>query len=88
MTWHNDYIFHNTPEEGWINAQRTCEQSGGNLASIHSSFEMYYLMSQLNSENYLIGFHDLIAEGTYEWVDGTPFDYELWTGSEPNNGNG
>ena len=65
----------------------TCEANGGNLASIHNELETYYLLSLLN-DNYWVGLHDINTEGTYEWIDGTPNDFQLWGTNQPNNWNG
>ena len=31
------------------------------------------------------GLNDVVSEGTFEWTDGTVFDYAHWAGGEPND---
>ena len=32
-----------------------------------------------------IGLDDIVEEGVYMWVDGTPLDWAQWANNEPNN---
>ena len=69
-----------------------CQDSGGDLASIHSAEEnadmftaILRSMGGFPTTNVLFGATDATREGTWVWVDGTPFDYSNWNPGEPNN---
>ncbi|XP_066983330.1 macrophage mannose receptor 1-like isoform X1 [Macrobrachium rosenbergii] len=71
----------------WFESRRLCREIGGELASIHTVEENYWLQSQVHSvrDNVLwIGGLAYWGSG-YEWADGTAFDYSNWAKGEPNN---
>ena len=55
-------------------------ETGGNweLASIHSQEENDLLFSIAPNGGLHLGIQDLENDKTWEWVDGTPVDYENW----------
>ena len=71
----------------WSVAQVFCENEfGSNLASFHSSSEnsdgfgdgsWYSTYGQM-----WIGLNDIEIEGDYVWIDGTPLDFENWSGRQ------
>ena len=60
------------------------------LISIHSQGEMDFIDSTMNygpGMHYTwIGATDTAQEGVFEWLDGTPWDYEYFAEGEPSNG--
>jgi len=73
----------------WIEAQFSCQQRGGNLASYHSQEEIDEFNKQLNgiaSHNLYIG---LASDGFvgWTWSDGSPVDFTNWGNGEPNGVN-
>jgi hypothetical protein len=83
----------------WVEAEDSCIQSGGHLASIHSE-EQHALLSALgDTRGAWIGFHDRDVEAGctgqgnnpsdhdtgFIWADGTPTDYTRWNAGEPND---
>jgi len=74
----------------WLQAEATCKQWGGHLASIASSKEnaqVYALMGKTcgNNNGGWIGLTDAAKEGTWLWSDGTKYSYKNWNKGEPNN---
>ncbi|KAK4329168.1 hypothetical protein Pmani_000459 [Petrolisthes manimaculis] len=72
---------------GWWDSHVKCREDGGELASIHSLEENYWIMSKLtnlNVELVWIGGKALEDAG-YSWMDETPFDFVNWRQGEPNN---
>jgi len=69
-------------------ARERCEVAGGRLASIHSADQhawLQYTNFQMQRGTWWIGLTDAEEEGTYEWDDGTPLDFEMWHEGEPND---
>ena len=64
-----------TTSINWLNAQSSCAIWGGDLTSITTERENNYLNTIITSSvgNCWIGLNDRDVEGTYTWIDGTPF---------------
>ncbi|CAL8382004.1 unnamed protein product [Boreogadus saida] len=74
----------------WIDAEKNCISLGGHLVSIHSTGENNFIVMMVESFDPLkgphwIGFFDVIEEGTWMWIDGSPNDFTSWRPNEPNN---
>ena len=60
----------------------------GDLASIGNREEQDSItraVTKYKYTNFWIGGNDLKKEGRFEWSDGSPFSYTLWSFREPNN---
>lgn len=76
----------------WPDA-RTAAQAlgaGWDLATIGDAGENTFVESLLNTgladrSHFWIGGTDAAVEGTWVWIDGTPFFFTNWWGGEPNN---
>ena len=54
-------------------AQRDCQQKGGELASIGSLFEHAFVVAKVGgSADVWIGLNDQTSEGSYLWTDNQP----------------
>ncbi len=75
-------------QRGFTDAEADCVAQGGHLASIHDQATQDEVVngaySVLGGE-WWIGLQDLVSEGSFEWTDGTPLDFQLWNDGEPNN---
>lgn len=76
--------------EGWMEAQATCKQQGGNLASVHSAFENSFVFNGLGWANVyrnlgmsvFLGASKNIFSADWAWIDGTTFTYAAWLPSK------
>jgi len=69
----------------WRQAGELCNSKGMELASFHSQAEQDFITGK-GGQLCWIGLHDKNKNDTYEWTDGTPFDYENWYSGEPDLG--
>ncbi|XP_058654902.1 galactose-specific lectin nattectin-like isoform X2 [Onychostoma macrolepis] len=70
----------------WKDAEVTCLNHGGNLASVHSNKEQAFIKLLVSSsESFWIGGYDAVSEGTWFWSDGSKMNFQLWSPGEPNN---
>ncbi|CAL2036922.1 unnamed protein product [Caenorhabditis brenneri] len=79
----------------YSNAYATCQNDGGDLASVHSETENQFLvdistsgMLTTNEEHdYNIYIGLIYTDKKWQWTDGTSFNYAKWAPGEPNNMN-
>ncbi|NXE05186.1 MRC1 protein, partial [Lophotis ruficrista] len=70
----------------WREALISCNDSNGNLASIHNPEEHAFILSQLGykaTDELWIGLNDFNTQMYFEWSDGTPVTYTRWLPGEP-----
>ncbi|XP_062457453.1 uncharacterized protein LOC134154819 [Rhea pennata] len=67
----------------WAQAQSTCRESGAALATIGDSQEQAFVTSLGPRQDVWIGLHDRSTEGTFEWADGSPLNYQNWAWGQP-----
>ncbi|XP_063074780.1 C-type lectin domain family 4 member E-like [Engraulis encrasicolus] len=76
-------------ETDWNNSRRTCRENNADLVIIDSKEEQEFLIGVgKDSKEVWIGLSDSDQEGTWKWVDGTPFTEGFWRSGEPNDSNG
>ncbi|NXV11484.1 MRC1 protein, partial [Cepphus grylle] len=79
------YRVHRDPRV-WREALISCNESNGNLASIHNPEEHGFILSQLGYkavDELWIGLNDLSTPMYFEWSDETPVTYTKWLPGEP-----
>uniref|UniRef100_A0A8C4UHR9 Macrophage mannose receptor 1 n=1 Tax=Falco tinnunculus TaxID=100819 RepID=A0A8C4UHR9_FALTI len=79
------FMIHRDPRV-WGEALTSCNESSGNLASIHNPEEHGFILSQLGYkavDELWIGLNDLNIQMYFEWSDGTPVTYTKWLPGEP-----
>ncbi|XP_044206587.1 galactose-specific lectin nattectin-like [Thunnus albacares] len=86
------FIFH-FQEKDWADAEVTCVDIGGNLASIRTADDYSALRNMVNGSTGTdkatwIGGYDAVKEGVWKWSDGKKFDFNGWHKGEPNNSGG
>ncbi|MEN9640386.1 MAG: hypothetical protein RLZZ262_2255, partial [Bacteroidota bacterium] len=77
-----------TPAATGAAAATNCTAQGGYLATVSSAAENSFIRSAASSAgygNYLIGYNDVIVEGSFVWHNGQANAYTNWGGGEPNN---
>ena len=69
-------------------AQDKCQEQNpnSNLVSIHSERDNNIVRFAFNHDDLWIGLKTK-AQDDYQWLDGTPVDYQAWKDGEPNNFN-
>ncbi|KAJ8402327.1 hypothetical protein AAFF_G00368160 [Aldrovandia affinis] len=94
-TWVSDpfndycYLFNYLSIRNWADAQFDCLNQGGNLISITEPFEQGFIQAQVQQiptgVSMWMGGHDSVAEGGWEWSDGSPFRYINWAAGNPDD---
>jgi cysteine-rich repeat protein len=59
-----------------------CQYQGGRLASVTSAPELSHIDSGVSGPVW-IGASALAPTGTFQWLDGEPWDFEAWSGNKP-----
>ena len=79
------YAYYPYAKKTWADAEAFCRtEPGAHLASIHSAEELIFVQS--NFPRYIwFGASDIRREGTFEWSDGSSWNYSAWKPGEPNN---
>uniref|UniRef100_A0A1I7ZR44 C-type lectin domain-containing protein n=1 Tax=Steinernema glaseri TaxID=37863 RepID=A0A1I7ZR44_9BILA len=82
-------------QQQFSQAQETCLDLGGNLASVTDGYENNRIAEQANAlfkgknlTQFWVGGNDLAAKGTWRWTDGTGFGYSNWASGQPQSGGG
>ncbi|NXS81839.1 MRC1 protein, partial [Erpornis zantholeuca] len=79
------FMVHRDPRV-WREALISCNESNGNLASIHNPEEHGFILLALGYkpvDELWIGLNDLKTQMYFEWSDGTPVTYTKWLPGEP-----
>jgi len=80
-----------TDKKNWTSAEEFCRKEGGHLASVHSTATFDFVLEGMNRtglEMAWLGGNDIEAEGTWKWVDCSPWNATFWARGEPNNAGG
>ena len=72
----------------WATARQNCINLGGDLAVINTASENAFLANGLLANSAWVGGTDMNSEGSFRWVDNSPFSYTNWFVGQPNNYNG
>ena len=71
----------------WNDARVACQNEGADLVSIPDEYTNAFLMELIPEDStetwVLIGGHKV--NGSFSWVDGTPWEYERWAPGRPDN---
>jgi hypothetical protein len=71
----------------WAQARDACVADEARLVVIEDLTESTYVHSLLDNLEIWIGLSDLVTEGTFVWVDGSPLTFENWRpDGNPNGG--
>ena len=70
----------------WFDANKTCNEDGGNLASIQTDEENNFIFELAGENPVSLGGNDLDTEGTWTWSDEREWgEFINWGENEPNN---
>ncbi|XP_043980117.1 galactose-specific lectin nattectin-like [Gambusia affinis] len=95
MTWNDGRCFQYVElEMTWAKAEEFCRLSNGNLASMRSINDYYFITNYTHDNHYgehkgtWVGGYDSAEEGTWMWSDGSRFLFNHWGPGQPNNQDG
>ncbi|XP_040073341.1 macrophage mannose receptor 1 isoform X2 [Ixodes scapularis] len=79
------YFFSGSRVENFLGAVEACDERNSTLVSFHSQDQLDRLLPyiRLSPSNLWIGLEEN-KNGTFEWLDGSPLDFEYWQKGEPN----
>uniref|UniRef100_H3A069 C-type lectin domain-containing protein n=1 Tax=Latimeria chalumnae TaxID=7897 RepID=H3A069_LATCH len=79
--------FFSSDAMNWMASEDNCSSLGAHLIVITSREEQEELIQQHVRVPYWIGLTDQGSEGSWRWVDGTPYNHPIsfWIESNPNN---
>jgi hypothetical protein len=93
VEWQSVCYYFQSNSTAFVNAEETCLQLGGHLASIHNGFtnafiaqEASLFLSQSTTSDIWIGATDLMNPGNFTWTDGTDFVFSVWEKNKTNTG--
>ncbi|KAI8517712.1 hypothetical protein Bbelb_037290 [Branchiostoma belcheri] len=67
------YLLVDTPKT-WRDARDACHLLQADLASLTTADEQTYMRTQTAGAKYWFGLSDIVAEGDWQWADGTDYD--------------
>jgi len=70
----------------YAEAVEACRGRGMRLASIHSQRENAFINALTDGWSSWIGLSDALTEGDFQWLDGSPLDYQNWGTLQPDGG--
>jgi len=84
-----------TDKMNWTSAEDFCQREGGHLASVLSTATFNFVLEGMKNRTGLdsqyghmawLGGNDIEVEGTWKWVDCSPWNATFWARGEPNSG--
>ena len=72
------YLWTTNRKATWANAETFCRGERGHLASITTNEVNKYMLNRVGANKVWIGANDRKTEGTWEWTDCSPFNFEGW----------
>ena len=74
----------------WLEAEDYCEQHGGHLASITSQEEWEQAKAAMQADGHKVFWigGTRSNDGSFSWIDGSPWGFTAWASTEPNNNDG
>ena len=76
-----------TERKTWSDAEATCQEEGGQLASVLSAEEQDEVRAAMGGRKYIwIGATDTTEEGVWRWTDGSLWGYDNWDSGLGNRG--
>ena len=85
----NDCYRFSLEQKDWDDAEKSCIQDDGHLASVLSNDEMVFISCLQDPSSIHKSWIGAKRNGnSFQWTDGSKFDFENWSPGEPNNQGG
>ncbi|XP_066537301.1 C-type lectin domain family 4 member F-like [Hoplias malabaricus] len=86
------YYF-STDKKTWTDSRDACVAEGGHLVIVSSTEEQEFLKKSApipDKNYYWVGLTDVVKEGDWRWLDGTPLSAtpRMWSSDQPDNWKG
>uniref|UniRef100_A0A914YAM4 C-type lectin domain-containing protein n=1 Tax=Panagrolaimus superbus TaxID=310955 RepID=A0A914YAM4_9BILA len=92
IQWNSKCYTLYTNNTQFVTAAYFCKNIGGDLVSIHDAFVNSLLNDYVSNHvhdvfklDFWTGASKMFTPNTWTWLDGTPFDYNVWDVMEPRN---
>jgi hypothetical protein len=82
---HHYRLVDEVEELSWDGARSSCEEQGGHLAVVTGAEEAAFIAELCNGRYMFLGASDAEEEGSWRWVDGSPWEYTNWMKGQPND---
>lgn len=82
---HHYHVVDEVEGLSWQGARDACAEAGGHLAVISNRPEAEFVAGLADGRYLFLGASDAGEEGTWTWVDGTPWDFTFWYAGQPND---
>ncbi|CAM4606430.1 C-type lectin domain family 17, member A-like isoform X1 [Lepidochelys kempii] len=77
------YYFSNTTTD-WMGAKQFCTDQNSYLVIVNNDNEQAFLKDcNKQKRTYWLGLSDAVEEGTWQWVDNSPYSVSFWNFGEP-----
>uniref|UniRef100_A0AC35G8Y7 C-type lectin domain-containing protein n=1 Tax=Panagrolaimus sp. PS1159 TaxID=55785 RepID=A0AC35G8Y7_9BILA len=83
ISWQKNCYFFQTNSSAFLVAEKSCNDLGGHLASIHDEFSNNFIAQYAglyfqDNTNFWIGGTDLTTPQYWSWTDGSDFSFTQW----------
>ena len=85
---HHYLLVDDVEDLSWTKARDTCAADGAHLAVITSTEEAEFIAGLCDDRYMYLGASDHEEEGTWAWVDGSPWEFTHWMRGQPNDYSG
>ena len=89
---HGDHcFFYSSDTKSWNDAEESCQEEGGHLASVNTNAIEGYVVDELKRRGIdfaWFGGNDIKEEGVWKWTDHTPWEFTFWGQGQPDNYHG
>jgi hypothetical protein len=85
---HRYLLFDDVEDLSWQKGKRHCESLGGHLAVVTTPEEAAFVAELCDGRYMYLGATDEADEGTWVWIDGSPWEFTHWLDGQPNDYSG
>ncbi len=82
---HEYQLFDDVEDLSWDSGRQACQAAGGDLVVINDQAEADFIAALSDDRYMFLGATDRDEEGSWKWVDGTPWGFTNWLQGQPND---